>query len=111
MIINILLLIIIFLSLGIIAFIISRKFFSLINIDVEQIPREKMARIKKVLLEKKIIRQIEEWQNRLKARKENFKVHFKKIKKNLISKIDKVLIFLKNKIEFIKNKYEKIMPR
>lgn len=109
MIINILLLIIIFLSLGIIAFIISRKFFSLTNIDVEQIPEEKIAKIKKILLEKKIIRQMEEWQSRLRAKKENFKVHFQKTVKSLASKIDKALIFLKNKIEFIRNRYEKRM--
>ncbi len=111
MIINILLLIIIFLALVSIIFIISRKFFSLTNIDVEQIPEEKEAKMKKYLLEKKVIRQIEEWQNKLKVKKEKIKIYLDKIKRNLIFKTTKVLIFLKNKIEFIKNKYQNKMPR
>lgn len=111
MIIDISLLIIIFLSLISIIFIISGKFFSLTNIDVEQIPEEKAARIKKYLLEKRVNRQIKEWQDRLKIKRENFRIFLGKTGRILNSGMDKALIFLKNKIEFIKNKYENRMPR
>ncbi|GEM_PF-1329187 len=111
MVIDIFLLIIIFLSLVFVIFIISRKFFSLTNIDVEQIPEEREAKIKKYLLEKKINRQIKEWQDRLKIKRENFKTIWGKMRRSLNSHADKVLIFLKNKIEFIKNKYGSRMPR
>jgi len=113
--INILLLIVIFLSLIGIAIIISKKFFSLININLEQVPEERAARIKKDLLEKKLIRQIRELKNRLKERKNNLKVSLKtgvefleKIEEKVRPKTEAGLIFLKNKLKFIKNK---IMPR
>lgn len=114
MLINILLLIVIFLSLIGIIFIISRKIFSLTNIDLEQIPKEKVARIKRELLEKKIIRQIGEWKDKLKAKKNTLKIYIKtgvdfleKIKEKAEPRVKTGLIFLKNKIKFIKNKYEK----
>jgi predicted PurR-regulated permease PerM len=105
MVVNILLLIIIFLSLIFIIFIISKKFFSLINIDLEQIPAERAAKIKKYLLKKKINRQIEGWQNKLREKQGKFKDYLKKIKNYLVVLTSKTLIFFKNKIEFIKSKY------
>lgn len=115
MLINILLLMVIFLSLIGVAVIISRKFFSLTNINLEQVPEERAARIKKDLLEKKFIRQIEELKNKLRERKNNLKIYLKtgkdfleKIKEKILPKIKAGLIFLKNKLKFIKNK---IMPR
>ncbi|MBU4369736.1 DUF5305 domain-containing protein [Patescibacteria group bacterium] len=115
MLINILLLMVIFLSLIGVAVIIRRKFFSLTNINLEQVPEERAARIKKDLLEKKFIRQIGELKNKLKERKNNLKVYlkigidfFKKIKEKIQSNTKLNLIFLKNKLKFIKNK---IMPR
>jgi len=113
--INILLLIVIFLSLIGIAIIISRKFFSLTNINLEQVPEERAARVKKDLLEKKFIRQIGELKNKLKERKNSLKIYLKtgidflkKIEEKTLPKIEAGLIFLKNKLKFIKNK---IMPR
>ena len=113
--INIILLIVIFLSLIGIAIIISRKFFSLTNINLEQVPEERAARIKKDLLEKRLIRQIGELKSKLKERKNNFKIYLKtgtdsleKLEEKLRPRIEADLIFLKNKIKFIKNK---IMPR
>jgi len=113
--INILLLIVIFLSLIGVIVIISKKIFSLVNIDLEQIPEERTARIKKDLLEKKFIRQIGELKNKLKERENNLKVYLKigidflkKIKEKIQPKIKLNLIFLRNKLKFIKNK---IVPR
>ncbi len=113
--INILLLIVIFLSLIGIAIIVSRKFFSLTNINLEQVPEERAAKIKKDLLEKKFIRQIGELKNKLKQKKDNLKIFFKtgvdflkKIEEKIQPKVGASLIFLKNKLKFIKNK---IMPR
>lgn len=115
MLINILLLIVIFLSLIGIVIIISRKFFSLANINLEQVPEEKAARIKRDLLEKKFIRQIGELKNKLKQRKNNLKIYLKtginfleKIEEKIRPKIEAGLIFLKNRLKFIKNK---IMPK
>jgi len=115
MLINILLLMVIFLSLIGIAIIISRKFFSLTNINLEQVPEERAARIKKDLLEKKFIRQIGELKSKLKERKNNLKVYLKtgidfleKIEEKTRPRIEAGLIFLKNKLKFIKNK---IVPR
>ena len=113
--INILLLIVIFLSLIGIVIIVSRKFFSLININLEQVPEERAARIKKDLLEKKFIRQIKELKNKFEERKNKLKIYlktgidfFKKAEEKILPKIKISLIFLKNKLKFIKNK---IMPR
>jgi len=113
--INILLLIVIFLSLIGVIIISSRKFFSLTNINLEQVPEERAARIKKDLLEKKFIRQIGELKNKLKERKNNLKIYLKtgidfleEIKEKVQPKTEAGLIFLKNKLKFIKNK---IVPR
>lgn len=115
MLINILLLIVIFLSLIGIAIIISRKFFSLANINLDQVPEERAARIKRDLLEKKFIRQIGELKNKLKEKERNLKIYLKtgidfleKIEEKIQPRIKAGLIFLKNKLKFIKNK---IMPR
>ena len=127
MIFNILLLLLILLSVGGVVFIISRKFFYLTNINPEMMPEEKAAQIKKKLIEKKVKRQIEEWQRKTKIKildLESFFAHelklakianrFKiiivclvKISQWIEPKIKKDLIFLKNKVEFIKNKHKK----
>lgn len=119
MIINILLLLIILFSLGGIIFIIARKFFSLANIDLSQLPEERIAKAKRDLLERKIGRQIGELNHKLKTKLDVLKLHCKKgtklagikivqgfdfLKREARPKIKKGLIFLRNKIEFVKNK-------
>jgi hypothetical protein len=124
---NILLLLIILLSAGGIVFIISRKFFYLANINLEMMPEEKAAQTKKKLIEERIKRQTEEWQRKIKIKILDLESFFARelkgvkmanrfkiiiiclIKINLWSKpkIERHLIFFKNKVEFIKNKYRK----
>lgn len=79
MIINALLLVIILLCLGGIIFIISQKFFSLSNIDLDQIPKERTAKVKKDLLEKKMSRQARELVDKIKVNANLFKNYSKKV--------------------------------
>jgi len=97
--IDIILLIIFFACLGGIIFIISRKLFFLSNLDISKIPKEKIAKMKKDLLEKKIAREMTELKNKT-----------IEILKILISsfrfKLNKALIYLKNTLKLIKKKYK-----
>ena len=97
--IDIILLIIFFACLGGIIFIISRKLFFLSNLDLSKIPKEKIAKMKRDLLEKKIAREMTELKNKT-----------IKILKTLISsfksKLNKALIYLKNTLKLIKKKYK-----
>ncbi len=92
---NLIFIIIILISLGVILYIIIKKFPFLLKIDLEQIPEEKKIRIKKAILEKKIIYFIEEWQKKIRKKGlvwKNFLIDFFK----------KTLIFLKKPLQFIK---------
>jgi hypothetical protein len=92
---NLVLVIIILSSLVIIICIIVRKFPFLLKIDLEQIPEERKIRIKKAILEKKIIYFVEEGQKKIREKsliwKNIFLIFFKK-----------TLIFLKKPLQFIK---------
>lgn len=81
-------LIIFFACWGGIIFIISRKLFFLSNLDISKIPKEKIAKMKRELLEKKIAREMSELKNKM-------VVYFKK-----------GLIYLKNTIKLIKKKFK-----
>lgn len=104
MVIDILLLTMIFLSLGGIAIIVGRKFSSLANINLEQIPRERMARIKKILIEKRLIQEMEGWRNNFKKLIKETKENFLIINKRVFIKFKKVLNFFKNKIKSIRRR-------
>jgi len=71
---------------GGIILIISRKLFSLSNLDVSKIPKERMAKIKKDLLEKKIAREMAE------------------LRDKMVGHSRKGLIYLKNTIKLIKKR-------
>jgi len=92
---NLIFIIVILISLGIVFCIIVRKFPFLLKIDLEQITEEKKTRIKKAILEKKIICFIEEWQKKVRQKslvwKNIFIIFFKK-----------TLIFLKKPLQFMK---------
>ncbi len=68
MVINIILLIIFFCSLGGVLFIVSQKLSLLANIDLSQIPEERVARVKRNLLEKRMSRQAKEIREKLKMK-------------------------------------------
>jgi len=95
--IDIIFLIIFFACLGGIIFIISRKLFFLSNIDISKIPKEKMAKMKRELLEKKIAREMTELKNKIFDRLRVFI-------SCLMSKLNKGLIFLKKSLKLIKEK-------
>ena len=84
--IDIIFLIIFFACWGGIIFIISRKLFFLSSLDVSKIPKEKMAKMKRELLEKKIAREMTE------------------LKDKMVRQLNKGLIYLKNAIKLIKKK-------
>ncbi len=96
---DIVFLIIFFISWMGIIFIISRKFFFISNLDVSKIPKERMAKMKRELLEKKIAREMTELKNKM--------IEYSKI---LISffkfNANKGLIYLKNTLKLIKKKYK-----
>jgi len=73
---------------GGIIFIISRKLFFLSNLDVSKIPKERMAKMKRELLEKKIAREMAELKNKI------------------VGYLRKGLIYLKNTIKLIKKKFK-----
>ncbi len=97
--IDIIFLIIFFACLGGIIFIISRKLFFLSNIDISKIPKEKMAKMKRELLEKKIAREMTELKNKIFDRLRVFVSCFR-------SKLNKGLIFFKKSLKLIKEKYK-----
>ena len=86
--IDIIFLIVFFACWGGIIFIISRKLFFLSSLDVSKIPKEKMAKMKRELLEKKIAREMSE------------------LKDKMIGYFKKGLIYLKNAIKLIKKKFK-----
>ena len=101
MLINIILFVIFIFSLGGIIFIIKPKLPLISNLNLSQIPQEKIAQVKKDLLEKKIDRQIIEIIAELEIKMDNFKINTKNVflkLKNLSSKITfKALAFFRKK--------------
>jgi len=79
MLINIILFIIFIFSLGGIIFIIKPKLPLISNLDLSKVPQEKIAQVKKDLLDKKIDRQIIEVVHRLRIKRDNFKINTKNI--------------------------------
>lgn len=82
-----------------IIFILSRKLFFLSNLDISKIPKERMAKIKKELLEKKIAREMTELESKI---IESLKILFSRVQ----PKLRGALIYLKNTIKFIKRKFK-----
>ncbi len=94
-------LIIFFACWGGIIFIISRKLFFLSNLDISKIPKEKMAKMKRELLEKKIAREMTELTNKIVK-------HLNILASKLKPKFNKGLIYLKNTIKLIKKKHKSL---
>jgi hypothetical protein len=98
MFISILLLVIIFLSLGGIFYIISRKISILSNLDLTQVPKERKKRLKRDLIAREAWQRIEWLQDFLKQKGIFIKKFYQQI--NLFLK--QILIFLKNALKFIR---------
>ena len=95
--IDIIFLLIFFICLGGIILIIGRKLFFLSGLDISKIPKERMAKVKKQLLERKIAREMTE----LKSKGVEFlKIFFFRAQ----LKLRRALIYLSNTIKFIRRK-------
>jgi len=82
---------------GGIILIISRKLFSLSNLDVSKIPKERIAKMKKELLERKIAQEMAGLKKKI---VERFRVIYFDFKPRL----NKSLLYFKNTIKLIKKK-------